>query len=428
MVVDELVYMIYLENNLIGSSSMNIKKRVVLLLIVIAALAWGCTNATETPVPTLAPRATPISLQDYDTGPDFDCWHAPGDSSSLVNLPDELIVDVTSVDQSETIKTGLFQIDPHDGMYQLLAPGQSGDPYAFGESISPLRNAIGYIQDRSTTWYHIYDVQNNLFKDIPEIPEVRTIMSAQWSSDGQCVFFELDGAIGAYRISDGKLQRKSIPGYTIETYFDQSPDGQWWAWGTKSGIIVVNLEGERLISPVFEPPFWASDPKWSPDGRYLAFAYDMKDFVPKVQRPQTIRIVDLQTTGMYQDIFLTNDFVINMQWTNDSNRLLIESYWPEIMIYDVSRSEMLFDNFGKYLSDKFLPQHSLDQYCFSNDGKKLYFSSYSYEKGIRIDDLERIYVYDFSTGVLSLIPLPSEFDNHIRTFIEGLYCVTNSSP
>lgn len=71
-------------------------------------------------------------------------------------------------------------------------------------------------------------------------------------------------------------ERRKLMDSPFDVYYDWSPDGKWLACSTKdswgnSDVWIVDESGEREPYNLSRHPNWDGNPRWSPDGRVLAY-------------------------------------------------------------------------------------------------------------------------------------------------------------
>lgn len=113
-------------------------------------------------------------------------------------------------------------------------------------------------------------------------PEVTNARTAVWSRDGRHLFYaspEPDGT-GIYRrLVDGTGSGDKLEaGHRANWLYDVSPDGKslvldMWGENGLGDLFVLPLDGDRRLRPLLESPFMEGWGRFSPDGRFLAFAY-----------------------------------------------------------------------------------------------------------------------------------------------------------
>jgi tricorn protease len=168
----------------------------------------------------------------------------------------------------------------------LLEPQQVTDTVEFERDVafSPDGNSLLYISDRegqSDIWIATrsddkrYWWQNEQFdhKRITEDSEMET--SLRWNPAGDRISFVR--ALGTLRVMklDGSEIRDVVQSWNRPSY-DWSPDGKWIVYSMSDvefnrDIFVVPIDGSREPFNLSRHPDNEYNPKWSPDGRMIAF-------------------------------------------------------------------------------------------------------------------------------------------------------------
>jgi len=99
--------------------------------------------------------------------------------------------------------------------------------------------------------------------------------SPQWSPDGYALAFVKDRGDLWLMKADGERQRRLIAGFD-EPRYEFSPDGDWIAYSAddndfNSEIWIADVSGKRPPVNVSRHPDNDLGPRWSPDGKLLAF-------------------------------------------------------------------------------------------------------------------------------------------------------------
>lgn len=115
------------------------------------------------------------------------------------------------------------------------------------------------------------DADGDCEEDRTYEPLCFAVGDARWSADGRRVVFTRPYAGLFVADADGSSQRRLVTGYAVDP--DWSPDGRQvvFEWDTKSGryLYIASLTGGVRRLP--NAPFGAEKPRWSRDGRTIAF-------------------------------------------------------------------------------------------------------------------------------------------------------------
>ena len=113
-------------------------------------------------------------------------------------------------------------------------------------------------------------------------PEVANARSALWSRDGRHLYYaeqEPDGT-GIYRrlVEGTGAGDKLVADRRANALYDVSPDGKSlvldrWGENGLGDLFLLPLDGDRRLRPLVESAFMEGWGRFSPDGRFLAFAY-----------------------------------------------------------------------------------------------------------------------------------------------------------
>lgn len=398
----------------------------------IIALVWflillaGCLSNT----PTLTARTTPTGYA-YDFGPEFDCWRAPRVPPGPDSVQDLIfIVAFPPISPPPPAQNSLLSYDPGTLIYQVVIPSsnieltinRNGDIL-----ISPSRNLIEYITGNNL---NIYDILKDDWIMVPNISyQTYGILwrDSIWSPDGKCIFFDdRQGNLNAYRLSDGKFQKKPRP-MPGRHSFAPYPTGNLWAWVDENGIAIMDLDGNRLVDPALEVNCYGSMPHWSPDGRYLAFTYASGCENLSIQ-PYIVRLVEFHQDGSisYENIITLSRVPDQIDWSNDSRFFLINSA-DGLYKYEVE-SQSITDLAHLLLSSYF----PVGNFCISANGEKIYYIDNDASNGEA-----ELYAFDLVTGKNIAYPLPEEYrtyelgpenDESPRPSFIGLYCAVKPTP
>lgn len=156
-----------------------------------------------------------------------------------------------------------------------------------------------------------------------------------------------------YYLGDGQIMRLGVDGQTVTqitseaepvTDFDVSPGGERLAYVSGNNLIEADADsGNRIIKvmggaydeedPAARITQVISHPRFSPDGRRLAFGLDGANLMPAGEATGDYQV--LQASSPYPDpADLPEDepirFFWPLAWSPEGSRLLLEfAYWPE---------------------------------------------------------------------------------------------------
>jgi dipeptidyl aminopeptidase/acylaminoacyl peptidase len=178
-----------------------------------------------------------------------------------------------------------------------------------------------------------------------------------------------------------------------------SPDGQWIAYtvrrvDTKADKTVTDLwmagwDGTQDIQLTYEVEHSVSDPRWSPDGKYLSFLSD-RPGAPDVKDSQ-VWVLD-RRGGEARQLTTVKGKLSSYEWSPDAKKLLlIIAEDPEAQAKEKEKSE----------SEKEKPKPIvIDRYHFKQDIEG--YLSTNTRPGL-------IYLYDVATGKLDKLTTDTKF-------------------
>lgn len=279
--------------------------------------------------------STPAKQQiTFVAKPDFECWTRPAEH--LITGDDFTQAFLLVSEGIPVNGLSLYRIDPVTGESRRLVT-DFDDEYSSSSSfqVSPQGKYFlyqKYDQDLHTSLAYIFDITKEKTQHIPQIP----LYAASWSADGSCVISWLENQALAYRVADGALQQKIFPGIeAFENDVKISPNGHLVAWTcSRVGRICImdwknqefeeiNLEAQDLSDYYTqERGYLLMDlPRWSPDGRTFAFAYNDPYTYPGFLT--MLRLVDFSTSSLTQYKDISMPIFSQIIWSPDSNYLLI---------------------------------------------------------------------------------------------------------
>ena len=147
-----------------------------------------------------------------------------------------------------------------------------------------------------------------------------------WSPQGDWIVYlgQVDGEIGVVRVRpDGAgRQMVRVTGPNTASHPRFSPDGRRIAFVESNAIWVMNADGTGLTAITSTPSEGDDSPRWSPDGRYLAHDTDAGSY-------WGVAVVDV-ASGVRTDLFSHASMDVRYAaWAPDSRRLAFD---PEIGI------------------------------------------------------------------------------------------------
>ena len=110
-----------------------------------------------------------------------------------------------------------------------------------------------------------------------------------------------------------------------------SPDGKSVAFRALNDLWTMRLGGTP--QPLFEDPWWKSDPDWSPDGSRLAYASDRTGTL-------NLWVRDLATATDTQVTFLTESAAVSCRWSPDGRELAYLDQDGALWVLDVASGDV----------------------------------------------------------------------------------------
>jgi DNA-binding winged helix-turn-helix (wHTH) protein/Tol biopolymer transport system component len=213
-------------------------------------------------------------------------WTA-GNKLFLLVSPKEGVLNVWAISQSGWLRSRApqpVQLTFGPVSFQRIAPSKDGtEIYALG------RTPRGELS--------VYDAQAGMFR---KYLNGISAGSTDFSRDGQWVAYVMhpQGTLWRSRLDGSDRRQLTFPPMGPVLVPRWSPDGRYLAfmeWGPQKKIYLVSAGGGApmlLLSGDYQP----ADPSWSPDGKYLAYAGQalVMSTNPKEGRSE-IRILDLST-------------------------------------------------------------------------------------------------------------------------------------
>ena len=207
-----------------------------------------------------------------------------------------------------------------------------------------------------------------------------------FSKDGQWVVYVTfpEGTLWRSRVDGSeRLQLSNAPMYASLPRW--SPDGKWIAFfsttaGKTSKIYLVSPEGGKAQELLPEDQGSEADPSWSPDGKSLAFG------AVYAAAGSGIRVADVATKKVKE--VPGSEQLFSPRWSPDGKWIAaVKSNSQSLMLYDVARQKWT----------EVLQERNVSFPDWSKDGAYLYFLSWPEKPAIqrvRISDLKTERVAD----------------------------------
>jgi dipeptidyl aminopeptidase/acylaminoacyl peptidase len=178
-----------------------------------------------------------------------------------------------------------------------------------------------------------------------------------------------------------------------------SPDGQWIAYTVRrvdakadknvTDLWMARWDGTQDIQLTYEVEHSVSDPRWSPDGKYLSFLSD-RPGAPDVRDSQ-VWVLD-RRGGEARQLTSVKGNLSSYEWSPDAKKLLlIIAEDPEKQAQEKEKSESAKEKPKPIVIDRYHFKQDIEGYLSTNTRPGL------------------IYLYDVSTGKLDKLTTDTKF-------------------
>ncbi len=178
-----------------------------------------------------------------------------------------------------------------------------------------------------------------------------------------------------------------------------SPDGQWIAYTVRrvdtkadknvTDLWMANWDGTQDIQLTYEVEHSISNPRWSPDGRYLSFLSD-RPRAPNVKGSQ-VWVLD-RRGGEARQLTSVKGKLASYEWSPDAKKLLlIIAEDPEEQAREKEKSESEKEKPKPIVIDRYHFKQDIEGYLSTNTRPDL------------------IYLYDVATGKLDKLTTDTKF-------------------
>ncbi|MEM7558027.1 MAG: S9 family peptidase [Planctomycetota bacterium] len=230
--------------------------------------------------------------------------------------------------------------------------------------VSPAGNAIAFTVD-----VKMDQTVNEIYKDLPKADAriIDSLLYRHWNAWHDYAYshvhvVKIDGAGEASDAKDLMSTLKAdcpVPPFGGSEQFEFSPDGQELALtlklvnnpaeSTDTGVYTVSIDGGAMKSITPGMPGYDMEPRYSSDGRYLAFhSMERASFESDRNR---IMLYDRQGGGMREITSGLDQTAHNATWSNDNDSLYFASETrgtDQLYMIDVESSELKQISEGRF--------------------------------------------------------------------------------
>jgi serine/threonine-protein kinase len=192
-----------------------------------------------------------------------------------------------------------------------------------------------------------------------------------WSPDGKWIIFQGRDSAGLRAISrqlaDGSGPIEHLTVSTPDAQMPQSltPDGRVVAFGKNNDLWTLQIEGDREPQPFITSPNVEGFPKFSPDGKWIAYVSNelgpMNVYVSPYPKPDVKYLVS-EEEGGGQPVWSPDGTEL---FYRSGSRMMVVSVETE-PAFRPGKPEVLFE--GRYVNSRFGPENPY--YDISSDGQQ----------------------------------------------------------
>lgn len=321
-------------------------------------------------------------LTDWAGSDNFPMWH--GDTIYFTS-DREHTLNIFAYDTTSSAMRKVTDFDEYDVLWPSLGP----DAIVFmnGGWLYRLDLASEEVAKISVT------IASDLPSTLPRWEDVSdNIDVADVSPDGSRAVFEARGDLYSVPAKDGATRKLSDTQGVRESAPRWSPDGRWIAYYSDvSGemeLYVRDQDGSGEPRQLTEgSSVWRFPAEWSPDSKKLAFSDSDRQLHVIDVASGAVTLADTDSLG----------FIDTYRWSPDSRWVVFEKAHPDtrlpgIAVYSLASGEVQM--VGEGMTVDFSP-------AWSTDGKYLYFLS-NRDYNLNFSDFEFNYIYDDSTRIFAV--------------------------